>query len=388
MKKILVVTDFDSTGSGYRNICGPLFTELAREYEIKIIGLANRGEEHSYPFSIIPAQSVEEVKAMAGNLIQLWFPDVMVVALDLALQDPLIQHFKQQFKVKYIAITPLENGQLVLDWAAPLFSIDGVFFISELGKQEALKVGVKAEHLQIGVDTVSWRPAFPEEKKKLRDGLGIPQDAFVILTVADNQERKNLWAGFRAVRHLKKKIDRPIKYILVTREHSPFGYKLRSLSVTEGIQQEYTPFERGMPQQDLWALYAVSDVYLQPSKAEGLGLPVMDAMCCKIPVVATKTGALVELLENERGWLIDGYTFDDEEDENFFIDVWGNSSRVMINIHDLWCTLWQISEGNIAFNPVEPAYEFIKQRTWDIPAKQLTKKIEEICNEPKTNSQL
>lgn len=381
MRKLLVVTDFDSGGSGYRNICAPLFTELAKENEIKIIGLANRGEEHNYPFSIIPAQTVEEIVAMGSNLIQLWTPDVVIVALDIPLQIRLHPAFAQ-YKVKYIAITPLENGPLVLDWAAPLFNMDGVFFISELGKQEALKVGVKADHLQIGVDTVSWRPAFPEEKQKLRDGLGIPQDAFVVLTVADNQERKNLWAGFRAISKLKHQITRPIKYIIVTREKSPFGYSMRSLAVTEDINQEYMCFERGMPQQDLWGLYAVADVYLQPSKAEGLGLPVMDAMCCKIPVVATNTGALTELLENERGWLVSGYKFD--EDEKFFVDVWGNSRRVMMNIQNAVCAL-KIVANHISEHSqrIDDAYEYITKRTWNIPAKQLSDKIEEICNEPK-----
>jgi len=43
MKKILVITDFDSSGSGYRNICAPLFTEICKsDYDVKIIGLANR----------------------------------------------------------------------------------------------------------------------------------------------------------------------------------------------------------------------------------------------------------------------------------------------------------------------------------------------------------
>jgi len=70
---------------------------------------------------------------------------------------------------QYIAITPLENGPLVVDWAIPLFNMQGVYFISELGKQEALKVGVQhAEHLYVGADTVSWRTALPEEKAKLR----------------------------------------------------------------------------------------------------------------------------------------------------------------------------------------------------------------------------
>jgi glycosyltransferase involved in cell wall biosynthesis len=383
MRKLLVITDMDSGGSGYRNICTPLLTELSKmEYEIKVIGFSNRGEEHNHPFSILPANMLEEAIAMAGNLCHLWNPDVIIVAMDLPIQARFHSSL-QQFLVrpdnapkrKYIAITPLENGPLCLSWAAPLFPMDAVFFISELGKQEALKVGVRAEHLQIGVDTVSWRPAFPEEKKQLRDGLGIPQDAFVVLTVADNQERKNLWAAMEAISQLKKEITVPLRYVLVTREDSPVGWRLRDLAVTLGINQEYLPFNRGMPQRDLWGLYAASDVYLQTSKAEGLGLPVLDAMCMKVPVIATDTGALHELLEDGRGYLV--------SPEYTFTDVWGNSKRDMVSISKTSNSLFNVAlrNGNALLAP-ETAYEWVSKRTWDIPAKQIHNKIEELCNEP------
>jgi len=376
MRKIIVITDIDSVGSGYKSICVPLFTELAKmDYEIKVVGLSYRGEEHNYPFSVIPATNIQEANAIAGNLIQLWNPDVIVVAMDLPIQAQLHATLAQ-YKKKYIAITPLENGPLCMSWAAPLFNMDAVFFISELGKQEALKVGIRAEHLQIGIDTVLWHPATPEEKKQLRDGLGIAQDAFVVLTVADNQERKNLWAGMEAVARLKKEVTRPIKYILVTREQSQFGWKLRDLAQWLKILEEYTPYERGMPQRDLWALYAIADVYLQPSKAEGLGLPVMDAMACGIPVVATDTGALHELLEDERGFLIPS--------EYDFIDVWGNSRRSMMNTNYAKDILLGLSLRDTDCH--QNALNYIRSRTWDIPANQLDTKIKELLDEPKTET--
>ena len=254
--------------------------------------------------------------------------------------------------------------------------MDAIFFISELGKQEALKVGVsKAEHLIVGIDTESWHPATPEEKSKLREGLGIPQDAFVVLTVADNQERKNLAASMESVSILKKEIQRPIKYILVTRENSNFGWRLRDLAITLDINQEYTPFERGLPQRDLWGLYAVADVYVQPSKAEGLGLPVMDAMCCKIPVVATDTGAMTELLSEKRGHLIPGYQLGKKD---WITDVWGNSKRKFINIELLAGTLVGISDESFDTESTERAYEYVSKRTWDIPINQVHTKIEEL----------
>lgn len=380
--KILVITDFDSVGSGYKALCAPLFTELARMgHEIKIIGLMYRGEEHYYPFSVLPAQSMQEVVGMANNLLDipnvragLWPADVIIVAMDIPIQINLYNQLSV-YKKKYIAITPLENGPLTPTWAMPLFQMDKVFFISELGKQEALKTGLKnVEHLRAGVDTVSFHPATPEEKMRLRDGLGIPQDAFVVLTVADNQERKNLWAALDAISKLKKDFPKPIRYALVTREQNPYGFKLKDLIKELDIQQEYIGFERGLPTKDLWGLYAASDVYLQPSKAEGLGLPVMDAMACGVPVVATNTGAMVELLEDNRGILVPA--------EYEFRDVWGNSKRSMIDRQKASDYLYNVFNKSL-YPDTEKALEYIRSRTWDIPAKQIDDTLEELFNEPK-----
>lgn len=380
-------------------------------YDIKVCGLMYRGNEHNYPFSILPAtNNIEELLGMAQNLIYLWQPDIVLVALDLPLQAQiskglarLLQRTPQEAQAgltkprKYIAITPLENGPLTMSWAAPLFNLDAVFFISELGKQEAHKVGVtKAEHLVVGIDTESWYPATPDEKKKLREGLGISEDTFVVLTVADNQERKNLWAAFGAMCMLthdtmtyndfklitngkkeKKISDFPktktnTKYILVTREQSPFGWRLRDLAVTLDLNQEYMPFERGLPQKDLWGLYAVADVYLQCSKAEGLGLPVMDAMACGIPVIATDTGAMHELLEEGRGHLVPS--------DYQITDVWGNSLRDFISIEKTKNYLKDIIMWKEEGHPFIPtkAYEYVISRKWDIPVEQVHQKIEEL----------
>lgn len=375
MRKLLALTDMDESGSGYRNICVRLFSELSElGYDIKVAGLMYRGGEHRFPFGIIPAGGLDDAKAICNNLIYLWQPEAVLVAMDIPLQIALHQFFRP-FGKKYIALTALENGPLTMSWAFPMFDMDAVFFISELGKREAVKAGIsRADHFVVGVDTNAFRPPHPEERQKLREGLGIPGDAFVILTVADNQERKNLWAAMEAVKRLKKEIEVPIRYILVTREQSQFGWKLRDLAVSLGINQEYVPFERGIPQEDLWGLYAIADVYLQTSKAEGLGMPVLEAMACGVPVVATDTGGLHELLEDERGFLIPS--------DYDFIDVWGNSLRRMVNISEVVSTLRLIHSGReLAAARAGRALDYIRSRSWSESALRFHESIRRFWDE-------
>lgn len=387
MSKIVVITDMDKTGSGYKNLMIPLLSGLAKlGHEIKVAGFAYKGEEHTNPFSIIPADNLRDAATIALNLNIVWKPDIFLVAMDIPLQEFFHKNLQQALAptkenpkgVKYIAITPLENGPLTMSWAAVLLNMNSVFFISELGKQEAIKAGLhNAEHLNVGIDTVLWHPATPEEKSQIRQGMGIDEDEFVVLTVADNQERKNLWAGMDSIRLLKEQTDRKIRYVLVTRVESPVGHKLNDLAMSLGITKEFMTFNRGMPVEDLWALYAMSDAYLQPSKAEGLGLPVMEAMACGIPCVATDTGALHEVLDDGRGLLIEG--------EYEFTDVWGNSTRTMISRTKAANGLWMQSVGLNNYNSrmIARALEYIRSRTWDIAVNQIDSKIKELLDEQK-----
>lgn len=385
----------NTEGSGYRNIAVSLFSLLAKDYEIKVVGLGYAGQEHNYPFSILPCNDTNDAYAIVHNLnmIAETSPDIIIVAFDIPLQVFFREKFAQ-YKKPYIAITPLENPPLTPSWAAQMFSMDWVFFISELGKQAGLDVGLKnVDHLEIGIDSGFWRVPTPEEKQGLRKGMGIAEDEYVILTVADNQERKNLWAAlgttcllthdisykeFIDVTAGKRKIsefqrnDRKIRHILVTKIDSPFGHKINDLCLQLGINQEVMRMNRGMPPENLWSLYALSDCFLLTSKAEGLGLPIMEAMATGLPAIGTDTGAIHELLQDGRGFLIPA--------EYVFTDVWGNSIRKMINIEYAKIVV----EGLIEKDKPEysvPARQFIEKKTWDIPAKQLADKIEELTNE-------
>ncbi len=50
---------------------------------------------------------------------------------------------------------------------------------------------------------------------------------------------------------------------------------------------------------DLVAIYNLADIYIQPSYAEGFGLPILEAMSCGCPVIASNIESHLEILPGE-----------------------------------------------------------------------------------------
>jgi glycosyltransferase involved in cell wall biosynthesis len=86
----------------------------------------------------------------------------------------------------------------------------------------------------------------------------------------------------------------------------------------ERLKHELTrPGRRGhvfplgyVPREDLPPIYSGASVFVYPSKYEGFGLPVLEAMACGTPVVVSSASALVELV-NGAGITVKGETVEE-----------------------------------------------------------------------------
>ncbi len=61
-----------------------------------------------------------------------------------------------------------------------------------------------------------------------------------------------------------------------------------------------------VPEQELVRLYNCADIFIRPSYYEGFGLPVLEAMACGCPVIASNVGSLPEIV-GKNGILLNPY---------------------------------------------------------------------------------
>ena len=386
---IIFISDFDLRGSGYMNIAVATCNELVRRgYAVTALGAGYDGTEHHWDFSIIPVPHramYGQIPMMVHNLKVLAdagkFPPIeaIIVALDIPAHD---HYLKMQAKVgiPYIGIFPVESRPLCQTWANVLAKMDERLVISKFGLHEMEEVGVNGVHFPVGLDTDSWRMPSPEERTALRASMNYADDEFVILTVADNQERKNLSSAMDVVKILAER-GVNVHWNLVTRIGSTVGWKLHDMAVAKGVADRCSFFERGLAHERLWMLHASSDAFLLTSKAEGLCMPVVEAMASGVPVVATDVSAIPEHLWADypargiqRGLPIDV--------EYWVEDPWGNSMRAYINRESAANQLMRIKENEFGDKLVKSARAYAEGRTWEAAGEVLDEVLQRLIVKP------
>jgi hypothetical protein len=362
------VTDWNIKGSGYFSIGASFIPALtkARDEPIIVLGLNYLGQEYSQTdftvvptaFDHIPARITHLLKDEELNL------DKVVVALDLPLQMQILMNFPRQTRqFRYTGIFPLDGGPLIREWAAIAGEMNDAFVISKFAQKCCREAGLEVNYLPIGVTGwfVHAEPGFPEES---RENYGT-QDKFIILTIADNQERKNLSGAMEMVAQFAKDKSN-VEHWVVTRMQGKYGWQLENLARRFGTRQitHFFDRDRKLEPEMLFLMYCNADVLLLTSKAEGLGMPVLETQMVghAVPVV-TRTSALVELVEQGSGLFI--------EPDYHWIDPFGNTDRVFPSIDD------GVQKLEMVYNASEDSLKWLRElgrrhmatRTWDKAAQ-------------------
>ena len=81
---------------------------------------------------------------------------------------------------------------------------------------------------------------------------------------------------------------------MVKKKYPNISLKLFGLEEGDNIPK-YAEFYKNPSKETIKEIYCSSDIYIFPSRNDGWGLTVIEAMACKCAVVGTKTGALDEI---------------------------------------------------------------------------------------------
>ena len=287
-RKVLIATEFHMQGGGYHTIIEGVATRFAeRGWETKILGTGYDAREHTYPFSVIPTQH-EWLPAHITSTVPAFKPDWVILAMDIpkigAIAKNIRDHEDQFFATHRVAgIFPVESDPVEALWAEQLGILAVRFTFTDFGVKCLEDAGVTINKVPVGVGE-EWYEEAPVPEK-----LKIPY----VLTVADNQIRKNLPDAMQAMSQVISRHP-DVYYVLVTRPNSKDGWNLGALCPRVGLSDDRFILldQREITRTRLRTLYRNAICMILPSLAEGIGLPLYEAQACGCPVLATDcTGA-------------------------------------------------------------------------------------------------
>ena len=181
---------------------------------------------------------------------------------------------------------------------------DYIHAISYYLKNFAERRGAKnpIEVIPNGVDLELFSAKYTNaEIKAIRGNLGI-KDEYVIVTTSRLVPKNGVDVLIKSVAKFKEK--RPnVKCLILGDGPELESYK----SLVKSYKLENNVLFLGqVGQKDLPLYLKISDVFVRPSRSEGLGSSFLEAMAAEIPVIGTPVGGIVDFLrESQTGFLVE-----------------------------------------------------------------------------------
>jgi len=166
---------------------------------------------------------------------------------------------------------------------------DRVIAISQRTKEDVMELGgVSADRIDVIYQSCSPRFAETvsrEQMETVRSRYGLSER--FILSVGSIEERKNILLAVEALHHLPQNV-----YLVAVGRQTGYSQKVLKIAEERGLAGR-VHFLHGVPDADLQALYQMAEVFVYPSRYEGFGIPIIEAIHSGLPVVAA-TGSCLE----------------------------------------------------------------------------------------------
>lgn len=146
-----------------------------------------------------------------------------------------------------------------------------------------------AKHIEYlpapGMNLKKFQNVLVDRTEKLKS-LGVTEDDFVVLSVGELNYNKNHSTVIKAIDKLK---DPTIKYLICGEGN--LEEELRELIKKLGLEEQVTLLGT---RRDLPEVYKVCDIFVFPSRREGLGMVSLEAMSSGLPLVTSNVHGIVD----------------------------------------------------------------------------------------------
>lgn len=183
--------------------------------------------------------------------------------------------------------------------------VDYFIVISQIIEKELRVIGVpksKLVPIPNGIDMERFTPSSDSERVALRRQLGLPEGFIVIYTgrldgIKRVENLISVWANIQKVF--------PEATLLIVGT----GPDEDALRRSAGSGIVFTGNVK-----DVATYLRAANLFVLPSISEGFSLSTLEALACGLPVIATRVGAIPELIQHgQNGWIVDADNLKDLE---------------------------------------------------------------------------
>ncbi|KPM31614.1 Mannosyltransferase [Croceitalea dokdonensis DOKDO 023] len=165
---------------------------------------------------------------------------------------------------------------------------DRVIAISEQTKKDIIKyLRTDADKITViyqGCNEVYQKEYTTQEKQEVRKKFNLPEK--FILNVGTLQERKNALSVVRAIKDTKY-------HLVLVGQEKAYAKKIKKY-IRDNHMEHQVSFIKNISSEELATVYQCATVFCYPSICEGFGIPIIEALYSKLPVITTKNGCFPE----------------------------------------------------------------------------------------------
>ena len=195
-----------------------------------------------------------------------------------------------------IGFTMLEVTGIPRDWVRRCNAMDEIFVPSEFNRRTFAHSGVRKPItvIPLGIDPKLFGPHGPSRKI---------EGYFSFLSVFEWGERKAPELLLRAFTQ-EFRADERVLLLLKTSNHDPdvdVAAQVQAMNLPDAAPIVFL-FNQPLSGVQMPALYRSADCFVLPTRGEGWGVPILEAMACGLPVIATDWSAQTEFMNADNAY--------------------------------------------------------------------------------------